>query len=95
MAEEYVSRNEFEQLKKEVAEIKKSMSESEKLLQEIDKKIDIINEKIVTSEKIDELKINPIQKEIDSIKDSNKWLWRTIAGTIIGLIINYILKFPN
>ncbi len=33
------------------------------------------------------------QKDITEIKDNTKWLWRTIAGTIIIGIISAIIKF--
>lgn len=92
MNEEFVSRTEFNQLKREVEEIKKSMSESAKILQAIDKKIDVIDQKLSSSEKIDELIIEPIKKEVYEIKDSNKWLWRTVAASIIAIIINFIFS---
>lgn len=33
------------------------------------------------------------QKDIVEIKDNTRWLWRTIAGTIIIGIIGAIIKF--
>ena len=56
MTEEFVKREEFENLKKDVEKLEGNLIESEKLLQSIDKKIDVINEKITSSDKIDELK---------------------------------------
>ena len=91
MSEEYVSRTEFEQLKKEVNEIKQEVAESSKLLQKIDKKIDIIDEKIVTADKIDDLKLTPLEKRVSILEDAQKWLRRTIYGGIITIIIGAII----
>ena len=90
MAEQFVSRVEFETLKSEVEEIKKDMTESTKMLQAIDKKIDVINEKILTADKIDDLKFNPIEKRVKQLEDDRSWLWKTIIATIIGLGIKII-----
>ncbi|UWG96769.1 hemolysin XhlA family protein [Dehalobacter sp. DCM] len=30
-------------------------------------------------------------KRIDSIEDNNKWLWRTVAGTIIAGVIGVLI----
>ena len=91
MAEEFVSKIEFNALKEEVNKIKKETEESSKLLLEIDKKIDIINEKIVTADKIEELKFSPIEKRIRTLEDNQSWLWKTIIATIIGLAIKVVL----
>ena len=64
MAENYVKREEFEALKKEVKEIKDSMAKNAELLQDIDKKVDIIAEKISSSNEIEELKIKPIKDKV-------------------------------
>ena len=90
MTEQFVSRVEFETLKSEVEEIKKDMTESTKMLQAIDKKIDVINEKILTADKIDDLKFNPIEKRVKQLEDDRSWLWKTIIATIIGLGIKII-----
>ena len=97
MEKEYVDRTEFNQLKEEVNEIKKEMAESQKLLLAIDKKIDIINEKVSTSDKIDELKIKPVyqkidiqNKEIEELKDNQKWLRRTILSSVIVMLFEAI-----
>lgn len=90
MTEDYVSREEFENLKEKVIILEKELSESKKLLQNIDKKIDIINEKIITADKIDDLKFNPIEKRVKQLEDDRSWLWKTIIATIIGLGIKII-----
>lgn len=90
MTEECVKRTEFENLKKEVDNIKVEITDSRRLLQAIDKKIDVIDQKLASAEEIDNLKLTPMQKEIDEIKDNNKWLWRAIMGTIIGLAIKIL-----
>lgn len=91
MAEEYVGRAEFNQLKEEVNEIKQEMSESSKLLQAIDKKIDVIDAKIVTADKIDDLKLTPLEKRVDTLEESQKWLRRAIVGGIISIVIGAIV----
>ena len=91
MAEEYVGRAEFNQLKEEVNEIKQEMSESSKLLQAIDKKLDVIDTKIVTADKIDDLKLTPLEKRVNSLEESQKWLRRTIAATVISVVIGAIV----
>lgn len=90
MSEEFVNKMEFDILKEEVNKIKKETEESSKLLLEIDKKIDIINEKIITADKIDDLKFNPIEKRVKQLEDDRSWLWKTIIATIIGLGIKII-----
>ncbi len=95
MTDEYVSRQEFDNLKSEVDNIKKEINESMKLLQAIDKKIDVIDQKLATAEEIDNLKLNPMQKEIDEIKDNNKWIWRTVIGTILTIVIKIIFDITT
>jgi predicted nucleic acid-binding Zn-ribbon protein len=90
MAENYVSKLEFDNLKQEVEEIKKDMSESTKMLQAIDKKIDIINEKIITADKIDDFRFRPIEKRVKKLEDDQTWLWRTVIASIIGLLIKVL-----
>lgn len=91
MTEEYVSREEFENLKEEVKEIKKEMTESSKLLQEIDKKIDVINEKIVTADKIENLKINPLEERVKNLEENRKWITRTVLGEVIAIIFTVVV----
>lgn len=91
MSDEFVNRFEFDALKDEVNAIKKEMAESNKILQAIDKKIDIINEKIVSSDKIDELKLAPIEKRVDDLEDAQKWLRKTIIGALVAVAIEAIV----
>ena len=90
MAEEYVNRSEFNSLKEEVQELKAEMSENKTLLTTIDKKIDVITERISNGDKIDELKLKPITKRLDELEDNQKWTARTLAGTIIGIVIKIL-----
>lgn len=95
MSEEFVGRNEFNQLKDEVNEIKQEMAESSKILQAIDKKIDIIDAKIVTADKIDDLKLTPLEKRVETLEEGQKWLRRTIVGGVISIVIGaifYVIK---
>jgi hypothetical protein len=91
MAEEYVGRKEFDSLKEEVNEIKKDLDESQKLLTQIDKKIDIINEKVLTSDKIEELKLIPLEKRVDKLEDSQTWLRRTLIAEVITVVAGAIM----
>lgn len=91
MSEEFVNKMEFNMLKEEVNKIKKETEESSKLLLEIDKKIDIINEKIITADKIDDLKFTPMEKRIKELEENQSWLWKTIIATVIGVAIKVVL----
>ena len=95
MSSEFVNRIEFEALKDEVRTIKEEMAESSRLLQSIDKKIDVINEKIVTSDKIEDLKYAPIEKRVKKLEDGSEWMKRTIGATIIGIVIKIIFDFSK
>ena len=101
MSEGFVSRNEFNTLKNEVQELKEEVEEYKQLLIQIDKKCDVITERLENTTKVSDLqnenietritsKLEPMQKEIDEIKDSRKWLWRTIGAVIIGIVIKII-----
>ena len=83
MSEEFVSRNEFNGLKQEVQELKIEVNEYKGILTQIDKKIDVIGEKIANGEKIDELKIQPIEKRLQKLEDNQGWLWKLCASIII------------
>ena len=93
MQEEFVSRNEFNNLKNEVQELKEEVTEYRSLLQQIDKKIDVIGEKIANGEKIDELKIQPIEKRLQKLEDNQGWLWKLCASIIITGIIGAVITF--
>ena len=105
MAEEFVSRNEFEEFRKETREDIKSIHNELKgdkdLLHEIDKKVDSIianlkisndaekTEKTLT-EKIVDLKLEPVQKDVNDLKSAKTWATRLLIGelvAILGLII--------
>lgn len=93
MAEEFVSRNEFNNLKQEVQELKIEVNEYKGILTQIDKKIDVIGEKIANGEKIDELKIQPIEKRLQKLEDNQGWLWKLCASIIITGIIGAVVTF--
>lgn len=76
---EFVSRNEFNGLKQEVQELKTEMDENKKILVVIDKKIDVITEKIANGEKIDELKLQPLEKRVTKLEENHSWLSKTLA----------------
>lgn len=93
MSEEFVSRNEFNNLKNEVQELKIEVNEYKGILTQIDKKIDVIGEKIANGEKIDELKIQPIEKRLQKLEDNQGWLWKLCASIIITGIIGAVVTF--
>lgn len=93
MSEEFVSRNEFNSLKQEVQELKIEVNEYKSILTQIDKKIDVIGEKIANGEKIDELKIQPIEKRLQQLEDNQGWLWKLCASIIITGIIGAVVTF--
>ena len=97
MTNEFVSREEFNNLKSEVAEIKEEMSKNSEVLQSIDKKTSIIFEKLDNFEKVSNMQIEPLKKDITKntedikeIKSNNQWLWRTSLGIILSIVIKII-----
>lgn len=87
MEQNTVTRQEFEKLEKKVYDIEDTMNTNFKLLTEIDKKVDLINERISSSDKIEDYKLNPLEKRVEELEESKKWTWRAIGGTFIGIII--------
>lgn len=90
MGEEFVKREEFNNLKNDVERIKEEMSENAKTLQSIDKKIDVITERLVSSDKIDELKITPLEKRLTKLEDNQSWLWRAFGTALIGVLVKVV-----
>lgn len=90
MAEEFVTKTEFESLKEDVKEMKKDRIEDQKLLQAMDKKLDVINEKISNSEKVENLRIEQIEETVKKMQGNQEWLWRTIGATVLGIVIKII-----
>ena len=90
--EDYITEKEFRELKKEVDELKNNMHEIEKLFQAIDKKIDVISEKILNSDDKTQLKLQPIEKRVSDLEDSQKWLIRAIIAEVIGILAMVIFK---
>ena len=88
--EDYVSRKEFNELKQEVQEIKEEVSEYNKLLLQIDKKIDVITERMSNNDKIDELKLKPLDSRVGKIENNLDWLWKTVGGAILALVVKII-----
>lgn len=93
--EKEVSREEFDALVEKVNKLEKITDDQTLLLQEIDKKLDVITEKLNSSKTIEELKIKPIEEKVNKIEDNNRWLWRTIVGAIVGILINGIITIKN
>jgi iron-sulfur cluster repair protein YtfE (RIC family) len=95
MEKKEVSREEFDALVEKVNKLEKITDDQTLLLQEIDKKLDVITEKLSSSKTIEELKIKPIEEKVNKIEDNNRWLWRTIVGAIVGILINGIITIKN
>lgn len=90
MAEEFVERKEFDDLKNEVNKIREDMVETAKTLSSIDKKIDVITERLVNSDKIDELKLNPLEKRLTKLEDNQGWLWKAFGTALIGVLVKVV-----
>lgn len=90
MADEYVTRTEFDSLKEDVKEIKKDRIEDQKLWQAMDKKLDVINEKISNSEKVENLRIEQVENDVKKMQGNQEWLWRAVGTTVIGIVIKII-----
>ena len=95
MPETYVSREEFNNLKLEVQELKDEVNEYKGLLQQIDKKIDVIAERISNSDKMDELKLQPITSRVQKLEENQSWMVKTIGATIVGIVIKVIFDINN
>lgn len=90
-----VSREEFENLRNDVETLKKELDNSKELLTKIDKKLDVIAEKFSNSKEVEELKFKPLEQRVSNIEDNNKWLWRTVTGAIISIVITGIIAIKN
>lgn len=93
-----VTRAEFNNLENRVKNIEIEEKENRKLLQMIDKKIDIIDSKIVTADKIEDLKLTPLEKRVDKLEDSQLWLRRTVVGSVLAIVfeaIVFVIKMMN
>lgn len=90
MGEEFVKREEFNNLKNDVERIKEEMSENAKTLHSIETKIDVITERLVSSDKIDELKITPLEKRLTKLEDNQSWLWRAFGTALIGVLVKVV-----
>lgn len=95
MDETFVSRKEFEKLETKVDNLENAMNQNVSILTAIDKKVDLINAKITTSDTIEELKLQPINKRVSAIEDGQKWLWRTIGTTLIGIVIKFVFDISK
>lgn len=88
--DEFVSKLEFERLEKDVQEIKESREKDSELLMAIDKKIDIISERIKNADKTDDLKLQQLTSRVSKLEENQSWLSKTVATTVIGIIIKII-----
>lgn len=91
MAENYVNRIEFDALKNEVQEIKASMKDNKQLLQKIDKKVDVISEKINNSDKMEELKIEPLKSRVEKLEKHQNYLWEIVIGAVVMAVLGLVI----
>ena len=86
------SENELQQ--KDIDNLTNTISRIEKTMEtgftSVNTRLDIMNENFVKKDVLDD-KFKYMQNEIDELKDSNKWLFRTIASVVIGIIISAVL----
>lgn len=71
------------------------MGDNEKILQEIMRmREDIATVKAVLegSKENFEIQFDSIDKKVNKIEDNMKWLWRTIGGTLIAGVVNFIVN---
>lgn len=98
MAEDFVSRTEFEEFKEETRHKLEGYGD---VLHEIDKKVDSIIAKLEVSndaekteknltEKIVDLKLKPIENQVDKLESAKTWLVRLILGSIVGLVLEVV-----
>ena len=90
--DEYVKRAEFDSLKNQVEKIESEMVENSKLLVAIDKKIDIITEKVINSDKMEELKLKPIEERVKALETKNMTLWGVVITAIVGAVLKLVIK---
>lgn len=95
MAEEFVKQEEFNMVKKDVEKIKEDMRENAKTLATIDKKLDVITERLTSADKIDDLKLTPMEKRISKLEDNQSWLWRAFGGALIGIACKVIFDITT
>lgn len=93
MGDEYVKKEEFNILKNDVDKIKEGMSENVKALHSIETKIDVITERLVNSTKIDDLKIDPLEKRVTKLENGISWLWRLCATIVITGAVGAVITF--
>lgn len=95
MTNETVSRKEFEKLEQKVNDLEETMLKNSDLLNQIDKKVDGILIKLEDSNTINNLTLKPLSERVTKIEENQTWQWRTIGGTIIGIIIKIIFDFSK
>ena len=88
--EEFVRKEDFNNLKQEVEKIKVDIIENTKTLQSIDKKIDVITERLISSDKVDELKIAPLKEKVERIESNQSWLWKAFGTALIGVLVKVV-----
>lgn len=98
--EDFIKREEFNDLKEKVNKLEEEITNSNKLLSKIDGKLDVIGEKLKNTDTVNELKNKNIigqvehnTAEIENLRGNQaKFVW-LIIGEVIGLIFLAIKSF--
>jgi len=75
------------------------LSEIRERVVRLETKIDAMTDVRTTADEAKEKAIEALDKaksahhRLDEIKDNQKWLWRTVAGTIIAGVIGALINF--
>lgn len=93
--QEFVSKEDFDKLEKKVLKVEETVDKTADILNMIDKKVDGILIKIEDSNKINDLTLKPIHDRLLRVEDNQKWIWRTIGASIIGIAIKIIFDIST
>ena len=91
MTEDYVSLEKFNGLEKRVMILEDITKDNKDLLIKIDKKVDVISEKIINSDKIEELKIEPLKSRVEKLEKHQNYLWEIIIGAVVMAVLGLVI----
>ena len=95
MAEEYVRKEDFDKLEKKVLKIEETVDQTANVLSTIDKKVDGILIKLEDTDKMNALTLKPINDRLLRVEDNQKWIWRTIGGSLIAIAVKVIFDLSH
>lgn len=91
MANEFISRREFEKLEDKVNDLENTIMQNSNLLNQIDKKVDGILIKLEDNNTINDLTLKPLNARVTKIEENQGWLWKTTGAAIITIVIKAIV----